>query len=130
MPESSTRSSVESLKPFFRPRTVAVIGASRDRTGVGHRLLESLLGSRFSGTIFPVNPHATEIAGLPVYSKLTAVPDPVDLAIVAVPPDLVLSVIGECAAKNVPAIVLITAGFSETGESGFWLGAAVRGIIR
>jgi len=130
MPESSTKSSVESLKPFFRPRTVAVIGASRDRTGVGHRLLESLLGSRFSGTIYPVNPHATEIAGLAVYSKLTAVPDPVDLAIVAVPPDLVLSVIGECAAKNVPAIVLITAGFSETGESGLSLEQQLQAKIR
>lgn len=130
MPQSSTRSAVESLKPFFRPRTVAVIGASRERTGVGHRLLESLLENRFSGMIFPVNPRATEIAGLPVYSRLTAVPDPIDLAIVAVPPDLVLSVIGECAAKNVPAVVLITAGFSETGESGISLEQQLQAKIR
>lgn len=118
MPESSSRSSVESLKPFFHPRTVAVIGASRERTSVGHRVLESLSGNRFSGTICPVNPHATEIAGLRVYPELAAIADPVDLAIIAVPPDLVLSVIDECAVKRVPAVVLITAGFSETGESG------------
>lgn len=130
MPESSSRSSVESLKPFFHPRTVAVIGASRERTSVGHRLLESLSGSRFSGTICPVNPHATEIAGLRVYPDLTAIPDPVDLAIIAVPPDLVLSVIDECAVKKVPAVVLITAGFSETGESGKSLQQQLEAKIR
>ncbi len=130
MPKSSSRSSVESLNPFFRPRTIAVIGASRERTSVGHRLLESLLGSRFSGSIFPVNPRATEIAGLRAYPVLTAIPDPVDLAVIAVPPDLVLSVIDECAVKNVPAVVLITAGFSETGESGKSLQQQLQAKIR
>ena len=110
-----------SLKPFFHPRTVAVVGASRDPSGIGHRILLALLGGRFLGTIFPVNPHATEVAGLKAFPSLTAIRAPIDLAIVAVPPHLVLSVIDECAATHIPAVVLITAGFAETGGSGLSL---------
>jgi acyl-CoA synthetase (NDP forming) len=121
VPPSPDRSSTRSLKPFFCPRSVAVIGASRNNTHIGYRLLESLQGSRFTGTIIPVNPQATEIAGLSAFPSLTAVPGPVDLAIIAVPPHLVLSVIDECAAHHVQAVVLITAGFGETGGSGLSL---------
>ena len=109
---------VESLRPFFHPRSVAVIGASRNRTHIGYRLLESLQEGRFAGTILPVNPQATEIAGLPAFSSLRSIPGPVDLAIIAVPPNAVLDVIDDCAAKNVTAVILITAGFAETGGSG------------
>lgn len=111
-------SAAASLHSFFHPRTVAVVGASRDPGGIGHRILLSLLGSRFSGTIVPVNPHAADVAGLKAFPSLTAVPGPVDLAIVAVLPHLVLSVIDDCAAAHIPAVVLITAGFAETGEAG------------
>lgn len=109
------------LTSFFHPRAVAVVGASREPAGIGHRILLSLLGGRFPGTIFPVNPHATAVAGLKAFPSLTAVPGPVDLAIIAVPPHLVLSVIDECAATHIPAVVLITAGFAETGGSGLSL---------
>lgn len=119
-----------SLKPFFHPRTVAVIGASRDPAGIGHRILLSLLGSRFSGPIFPVNPHAADVAGLKAFPSVTAVPGPVDLAIVAVPPHLVLPVIDECAAAHIPAVVLITAGFAETGGSGLSLEQQLYAAVR
>lgn len=118
MADPSLKPSVESLKPFFHPRSVAVVGASRERTGIGHRILESLQGSRFAGSIIPVNPHATEIAGLRAFPSLTAVPGPVNLAVIAVPPNAVLTVIDDCAAKQIQAVVLITAGFAETGASG------------
>ncbi|HSB44317.1 MAG TPA: acetate--CoA ligase family protein [Nitrospira sp.] len=118
MAGASQKYGVESLKPFFYPRRVAVVGASRERTGVGHRILETLQGSGFTGSIIPVNPHANEIAGLHAYPSLSAIPDPVDLAVIAVPPHLVLSIIDDCAAKQVRAVVLITAGFAETGGSG------------
>lgn len=111
-------SAVRSLKPFFRPRTVAVVGASRESNGIGHRILESLRGSGFAGSLFPINPHATAIAGLPAYPSLTAVPGPVDLAVIAVPPAVVPTVIDDCIVKQVPAVILITAGFAETGASG------------
>jgi acetyl coenzyme A synthetase (ADP forming)-like protein len=107
-----------SLLPFFRPKSVAVVGASRDPLSIGYRLVECLQGSRFAGTIVPVNPHAGEIAGLRAAPSLRAVSGPVDLAVIAVPPAAVLGVIDECAAKRVPAVILITAGFAEMGEEG------------
>ena len=120
-PASPSSRTVASLNAFFHPRTVAIVGASREPTAIGHRILLALLASRFSGTIIPVNPRATEVAGLKTFPSLTAVPGSIDLAIIAVPPQLVLSVIDECAAKQVPAAILITAGFAETGEAGLLL---------
>lgn len=130
MVDFSRSSGIESLTPFFRPRSVAVIGASRERTGIGRRILESLQGSGFAGTIVPVNPHATEIAGLPAFPSVAAVPHRVDLAVVAVPAPLVLSIIDECGAKQVPAAVLITAGFAEMGGSGTTLEQQLRDRVR
>jgi acetyl coenzyme A synthetase (ADP forming)-like protein len=130
MGSSAEFPTADSLTPFFNPRTVAVVGASRNSTSIGHRLLESLLGSRFAGTIIPVNPHATEIAGLQVVPSLAAIPGPVDLAIIAVPPKAVLEVIDDCAAKQVPAAILITAGFAETGGSGTSLEQQLRDKVR
>ena len=130
MPQSPHHSKAESLKPFFHPRSIAVIGASRNRTHIGYRLLESLQGSRFAGTIIPVNPYATEIAGLPVFPSLRSIPGPVDLALIAVPPDAVLDVIDDCAAKHVTAAILITAGFAETGEAGTSLEQQLREKVR
>ena len=124
MPQSP--STIESLKPFFQPRTVAVVGASRNPQSIGYRLVEALLGSRFAGTVVPVNPHAREIAGLPVVSSLAAVPGPIDLVLIAVPHDAVLGIIDDCAAKQVPAAVLITAGFAEMGGSGLSLEQRLR----
>jgi len=107
-----------SLCPLFRPRAVAVIGASRDPASIGYRLVQSLVGSRFRGPVYPVNPNAAEIAGLRAYPSARALPEPVDLAIVAVPRDAVLSVADECASRGVRALVVITAGFAEVGAEG------------
>ena len=85
MPAPSPPYNVESLKPFFLPRSVAVVGASRERTAVGHRILESLQKGGFTGPIIPVNPHTNDIAGLRTFPSLQAISNPVDLAIVAVP---------------------------------------------
>jgi acetyl coenzyme A synthetase (ADP forming)-like protein len=121
MAGSSPDCGINSLKPFFYPRHVAVVGASRKPTGIGHRIIESLQQGGFAGSIVPVNPHATEIAGLRAFPSLKAVPGPVDLAIVAVPANAVLAVIDDCAVKQIPAVVLITAGFAETGGAGISL---------
>jgi acetyl coenzyme A synthetase (ADP forming)-like protein len=114
-PEPSAR---ESLKPLFQPRSVAVIGASRDKASIGYRLLDALLTNRFTGSVFPVNPNATELAGLRVLPSVAALPDAIDLAIIAVPRDAVLGVVEDCARKHIPALVVITAGFAETGATG------------
>jgi acyl-CoA synthetase (NDP forming) len=119
-----------SLRPFFHPRTVAVVGASRDPLGIGHRVIEALQTGRFTGTIIPVNPHAADIAGLRAAPSLAAVRGDVDLAVIAVPSDRVAGVVDECAAKRIPAAVLITAGFAETGGAGASLEAELREKVR
>ena len=118
MDNPPTPYSVDSLKPFFHPRSVAVVGASRDRTAVGHRIIESLQGGGFTGPIIPVNPYTDEIAGLQTFPSLQTIPNPVDLAIVAVPSHLALPIMDDCAAKHVTAVILVTAGFAETGGEG------------
>jgi acetyl coenzyme A synthetase (ADP forming)-like protein len=130
MAGSSPDCGINSLKPFFYPRHVAVVGASRKPTGIGHRIIQSLKEGGFAGSIVPVNPHATEIAGLRAFPSLRAIPGPVDLAIVAVPANAVLAVIDDCAAKQIPAVVLITAGFAETGGSGISLEEQLRAKVR
>ncbi|TKB77932.1 MAG: GNAT family N-acetyltransferase [Nitrospira sp.] len=109
---------VASLRPFFHPRSIAVIGVSRDPAHIGYRLLETLLDSRFQGDIYPVNPSAVEIQGLRVWPSLRDIPGPVDLAIIAVPAAAVMTVVHDCTAKEVRALVVITAGFAETGAAG------------
>ena len=109
---------VSPLDPIFSPRSIAVIGASRSRESISFALLHNLIVSEFNGTIFPVNPKADVIHSLKVYPSLAAIPDPVDLGVVMVPRDLVPGVIDECLAKGVRGLVVITAGFAETGEEG------------
>lgn len=107
-----------SLRPFFHPQTVAVIGASSDPLGVGHRLVDVILQGGYGGRLYPVNPHATAIGNLPSFPSLREVPEAVDLAIVAVPATAVLEVIEDCARCGVRAILCISAGFAELGEQG------------
>lgn len=107
-----------SLRPFFWPRSVAVVGASRDRSAIGFRILDAILQNHFQGAVYPVNPKANEIAGVAAYPSVRAIPEPVDLAIIAVPRDAVLTVIDDCAARGVRAVVVITANFAETGADG------------
>ncbi len=102
-----------SLARVLAPRSVAVIGASRDEGAVGHKVLRNLLDGGFPGPIHPVNPHAAEVAGLPCRDK---VPDGVDLAVVAVPARYVLDVARDCANAGVAGLAVLTPGFAETGQ--------------
>ena len=107
-----------SLRPFFFPRSVAVIGASRDPKSIGYRIVEALVGNRFHGTIYPVNPKAATIAGLTAFSSVTAIPEAVDLAVIVVPRDAVLPVLTECAGKGSTSVIVISSGFAESGPDG------------
>ena len=107
-----------SLRPFFHPRTVAVIGASRDPKRIGYRIVEALAGNRFRGVIYPVNPKAATIAGLTAFRSVTAIPDTVDLAVIVVPRDSVLPMINDCAGKGINSVIVISSGFAETGPEG------------
>ncbi|CUS35126.1 bifunctional acetate--CoA ligase family protein/GNAT family N-acetyltransferase [Candidatus Nitrospira nitrificans] len=107
-----------SLRPFFQPRSVAIIGASRNPNKIGYRLLDAITAGRFRGAVYPVNPQAAGIKGIRTYRSLLEIPEPIDLAVIAVPRDSVLPVIDECAAKGIRACVIITAGFAEVGREG------------
>ncbi|MFN8533461.1 MAG: GNAT family N-acetyltransferase [Dehalococcoidia bacterium] len=107
-----------SLEPLFRPRSVAVIGASRTPGAVGGALFRNALSGGFDGPIFPVNPAATSVASVHAYPSVTALPDRVDLAVIAVPAGSVLAVARECLDAGVRALVVISAGFAEVGEEG------------
>jgi acetyl coenzyme A synthetase (ADP forming)-like protein len=107
-----------SLRPFFRPRAVAVVGASRDPRSIGYRILDAIVGNDFRGVVYPVNPKASHVRGIRGYPSVRELPGPVDLAVLAVPPEAVLGVVDDCAARGVPALVVITSGFAEVGPQG------------
>jgi len=109
---------VASVAAILRPRSIAVVGAGRHRGSVGHQVVRSLLVGDFSGTVYPVNPAARAVCGVPAFPALSSVPEPVDLAVVAVPASAVPGVIDEAASAGVRAVTIITAGFGETGRSG------------
>ncbi|HZJ46655.1 MAG TPA: GNAT family N-acetyltransferase [Pyrinomonadaceae bacterium] len=106
------------LKLFFEPRGVAVIGASRQRGTISGEILHNVLSYGFKGPVYPVNPSAVSIEGLTAYSSIEDISDVVDLAVIVVPAASVLEVAASCARKGVKALVVISAGFSETGEVG------------
>jgi len=108
----------DSLNGFFAPRSVAVVGASRNPTAVGAKILRNIIGGGFRGGVFPINPHAEEIDGLKCYPNLTAVPDPIELVVIAVPATRVESVLEECVFRRPTAVVVISAGFAEASHEG------------
>jgi hypothetical protein len=107
-----------SLGPFFNPRSVAVIGASRDRGTIGGELFRNVLQNEFTGVVYPVNPNAEWVGGVKSYASVLDVPDAVDLAVIVVPAEKVLEIAEECTRKGVRGMVVITAGFGETGSAG------------
>jgi acetyl coenzyme A synthetase (ADP forming)-like protein len=109
---------VNALKLFFEPRAVAVIGASRQRGTIGGEIFHNLLSYEFKGPVYPVNPAADLIQNVPSYPSIEAIPDAVDLAVIVVPAAKVIEVAAACGRKGVKALVVISAGFSETGLEG------------
>ena len=106
------------VEGFLRPRSIAVIGASRKRGTVGGEIFHNLLAMGFEGVVYPVNPAADVIQSVSAYRTVEDVPGEVDLAVIAVPSAHVAAVARQCATKAVPALVVISAGFAEVGEEG------------
>jgi acetyl coenzyme A synthetase (ADP forming)-like protein len=106
------------VRRVLEPRSIAVVGASRDPTTIGGRLLRNLVTQPFTGVVYPVNPAAAAVQGVAAYASVLEMPDGVELAFVVVPAERVAAVARECAQKGVKAIVVISAGFGETGEEG------------
>jgi acetate---CoA ligase (ADP-forming) len=106
------------MRNFFNPRSVAVIGASRTSGSIGSAIFRNLIIEGFHGPVYPINPNADVVHSVAAYPSVLDVPGPVDLAVIVVPARLVVDVARDCGAKDVKALVIISAGFSETGEEG------------
>ncbi|MGN6257072.1 MAG: bifunctional acetate--CoA ligase family protein/GNAT family N-acetyltransferase [Solirubrobacterales bacterium] len=108
----------EAVRSVLEPRSLALVGASRRAGSVGAEVLRNLVESDYRGALHPVNPAAAEVGGLQAYPSLEAVPGEVELAVIAVPAAGVATAAREAAAKGARALVVLSAGFSETGEEG------------
>jgi acetyltransferase len=115
------------LDPFFRPRSVAVVGASSRETSAGHAVLKNLLFGRmdgteraegFAGPVFAVNAKGGEVLGQKCSPSLSSIKEPVDLVVIAIPPPAIIPLLDECAAHGVKNAIVISAGFAEMGEPG------------
>lgn len=115
------RAQSQPLSAIFNPKAVAVIGAT-DRPGsVGRTLLWNLISNPFGGTVFPINPKRRSVMGITTYPTIAAVPEPVDLAVIATPAATVPGVIAECVEAGVKGAIILSAGFKEIGEAGIEL---------
>ena len=106
------------LEMFTNPRGVAVIGASPSPDKLGYAVLKNVFQYGYQGRVYPINPKASEILGLPAYPSVAEIPGPVDLAIILVPAKVVPSVLEECGQKGIKGAVIISAGFREVGREG------------
>jgi acetyltransferase len=118
------------LDVFFAPKSVAVIGATETVGSVGRTLLWNLIRTPFGGTVFPVNPKRSSVLGIKAYPNIAAVPEQVDLAIVATPALTVPGIIGECADMGVQGAIILSAGFREAGPEGVELERQVRAQVQ
>jgi acetyl coenzyme A synthetase (ADP forming)-like protein len=107
-----------SLRPFFFPKSVAVVGASRNPTNIGARILRAIVDGSFKGAVYPVNPKVDALGDLKAYPSVRDLPEAPDLAVIAVPAPAVEAVIDDCGARGVRAIIVISAGFAEVGAQG------------
>jgi acetyltransferase len=108
----------ETLDAIFRPRSIAVIGATPRKGTIGRQIMHNLITYEFNGKLFPVNPKHSVIHSIKCYPGVLDIPDPVDVAFIIVPRETVLDTIDQCAEKGVRGVVVITAGFKETGSEG------------
>ena len=109
---------VASLRPFFHPSAIAVIGVSRNPNNIGTRILNAIISAGYKGPVYPVNPKTDVVASLKAYPNLGELPRAPDLVVVAVPSSAVSAVIDDCAAHAVRAAIIISAGFAEVGAEG------------
>ncbi|MBV8987127.1 MAG: GNAT family N-acetyltransferase, partial [Solirubrobacterales bacterium] len=123
-------SAIAAARAFLEPQSVAVIGASRRRDTISGQILHNLLSSGYSGELYAVNTKADRVQGLPAYRSLSKIERPVELAVVVVPAAQVPNVARECAAIGVQALLVISAGFAETGEEGASLQRQLLAICR
>jgi acetyl coenzyme A synthetase (ADP forming)-like protein len=120
----------DKLRPLFSPRSIAVIGASNKPGKWGNAMVVRPILSSFRGSIYPINPKEKEIEGLKAYKNILDIPNSIDMAIVTIPAPMVPAAVKDCAQKGVKAMIIITAGFAETGPEGRALQDEVAALAR
>lgn len=108
----------QALDTIFAPKNIAVIGATETPGSVGRTVVWNLISSPFGGTVFPINPKRPSVLGIKAYASISAVPEPVDLAVVVTPAQTVPGIISDCVDFGVKSAIIISAGFKETGAGG------------
>jgi acetate---CoA ligase (ADP-forming) len=121
---------MKSLDVIFKPKSVAVVGASTRAGSLGRNLFDKMLAADFNGPIYPVHPTAKYVHSVKAYPTILEVPGPVDLAVIVVPREQVLPAVQQCAQKGVKGLIVITAGFKETGSEGAAREKALLEIIK
>ena len=106
------------LESFFNPKSVAIVGASRQKSKVGYEILANMMGAGYQGEIYPVNPQADTIEGLKCYPDLESIKKVPELVIIVVPAKIVPAIMQQCAKVGTRAVIIITAGFKEVGKEG------------
>ncbi len=101
------------LDRFFRPSSVAIVGATNNFFKMNFRLVQNLVNLNFQGKIYPVNPREEKILGIKAFARLRNIPDRIDLVVIAVPAPKALDIVKECVKKGVKQVVIVTGGFSE-----------------
>ncbi len=107
------------INKLFSPKSIAVIGASKDKTKLGHSVLANILKYKYAGKVYPINPAGVKILGLKTYKSILDIKDAVDLVVIIVPAKIVSQVLMDCGQKQVANVIIITAGFKEIGKAVF-----------
>lgn len=123
------QAAIAALRRFLMPRSIAVIGASRERGKVGGEIFHNLLSSGFQGPVYPVSPHPV-VQSVAAHSDVREIPGPVDLAVIAVAAPEVVETVRQCAEKGVPAVVVVSAGFADAGPEGAALQRTLLDVCR
>jgi len=121
---------MKELDCIFKPRSMAVIGASETVTKWGQLMVERPLKTGYKGTIYPINPQKLEILGLPAYPSVADVPGDIDLAVITTPSVTIPAILRECGRKGIRGVIIITAGFGEIGEEGMRLEKEIVDVAR
>ena len=120
-PTSGATVSIENLDKIFAPRRIAVFGASNKPTSVGFTVFRNLIGSGFTGVVYPVNPKHESVQGVPAYTDPSQLPQIPDLAVICTPAPTVPGIVRVCGELGTRGILIISAGFRETGPEGYAL---------
>ncbi len=121
---------MDKLNAIFCPESLAVIGASTTPKKVGHDIFANILKGGYKGTIYPVNPGAKSVLSVRCYPSVTEIPDPLDLAIIILPPKLALQAVRDSIEKGIKGVVIVSAGFREVGQAGREIEDEILGLCR